>query len=301
MAKRKNVAELLIDFSAGNQLRKSKYESACAKSRELAAVRDDIKKLALKAMERALFGGEGGEAAIDSLMQKEAAILSSVGEAEFNCKKCGDTGEHNGKNCSCLLNRIYTECYGAVDISGSGISFSAFDLDVFDGGEPLAGKLTQRDIMARYRDVAMGYIRDFPHNPVKNMLMTGKTGLGKSFLMYCMAVEAVKNGIGCMLIRANDLYGVFFAHRMGEEVDLSYLERVELLMIDDLGTEPVTQNVSSEYLYDLLSRRIENGMHTVIATNADDLHKRYNDRIASRLYSKEDFISLYFDGRDIRP
>ena len=72
------------------------------------------------------------------------------------------------------------------------------------------------------------------------------------------------------LIRASALFDAFFRYLHGEEMPLHFLQETGLLMIDDLGTEPVTQNVTVEYLFDLLNRRIEAGRHTVIATNVDD-------------------------------
>ena len=87
------------------------------------------------------------------------------------------------------------------------------------------------------------------------------------------------------LIRAGELFGAFFRHRMGEEMPLSFLQDAQLLLIDDLGTEPMTQNVTTEYLFDLLNRRIEAGRHTAVATNVEDLQARYGERISSRLES----------------
>ena len=81
------------------------------------------------------------------------------------------------------------------------------------------------------------------------ILLVGKTGLGKSFLLYCAAKRAKDRDIDVLLIRANELFKLFFEHRLGEEVDLSYLHRAQLLLVDDIGTEPVTQNVSNEYFY----------------------------------------------------
>jgi DNA replication protein DnaC len=132
------------------------------------------------------------------------------------------------------------------------------------------------------------------------MVITGKTGLGKTYLLECVAKAAKEKGIDVMLIRAGELFRLFFDHRMGEDVDLGFLYRADLLLADDIGTEPITNNVSVEYFYELVSKRLDAKKHTVYSTNIDDLQQRYDDRIASRLNSKEDSLMLLFDGGDLR-
>ncbi len=139
-----------------------------------------------------------------------------------------------------------------------------------------------------------------PRTGKPNLMVTGKTGLGKTYLLECMAKEARGRDIDVMMIRAGSLFRLFFDHRMGEDVDLSYLHNAGLLLIDDIGTEPVTNNVSIEYFYELVSKRLEAKKHTVYSTNIDDIQKRYDDRIASRLNSKDDATILLFDGKDLR-
>ena len=61
----------------------------------------------------------------------------------------------------------------------------------------------------------------------------------------------------------------------------------------------MTQNVTTEYLFDLLNRRMEAGLHTAVATNLEDLQGRYGERISSRLESRECAV-LLLDGEDLR-
>ena len=59
----------------------------------------------------------------------------------------------------------------------------------------------------------------------------------------------------------------------------------EVLMIDDLGSEPLMQNVTVEQLFNLLNERQNKGLSTVISTNLEmsKFRERYTERIASRL------------------
>ena len=103
---------------------------------------------------------------------------------------------------------------------------------------------------------------------------------------------------------------VISAYRMLEMLRKSYFENddsaaelldAEILMIDDLGSEPLMQNVTIEQLFYLLNERQNRNLSTVISTNLDmaKFRERYTERIASRLRdSRCKMISLL--GKDIR-
>ena len=75
-----------------------------------------------------------------------------------------------------------------------------------------------------------------------------------------------------------------------------------MLIVDDLGTEPIFKNVTKEYLYLLLSERSRLNKLTVISTNLgpQELMNRYNERIFSRLFNKRESLNYQINGKDIR-
>ena len=75
-----------------------------------------------------------------------------------------------------------------------------------------------------------------------------------------------------------------------------------LLLIDDLGTEPMMRNITVEYLFTLLNERMANKRHTVIATNLTplQLQERYGERVASRLLDRSQTLPLLLRGKDLR-
>ena len=77
------------------------------------------------------------------------------------------------------------------------------------------------------------------------------------------------------------------------------LLEVELLLIDDLGTEFFTSFTASR-LFALLNTRLLAGRSTVLSTNLSlkDLAERYTDRVASRLMGN--FTALKCYGEDVR-
>ena len=76
----------------------------------------------------------------------------------------------------------------------------------------------------------------------------------------------------------------------------------ELLLIDDLGTEPLMNNVTVTQLFNLLNERQMAGRHTVISTHLamSELQERYTERISSRFLDATGCRRLVFIGADIR-
>ncbi|MEF9989837.1 MAG: ATP-binding protein [Christensenellaceae bacterium] len=299
----KSVSELFEDFSLRRAKKQHTNQIRCKNNNKLTQLDEKKRALLLVKFECAVNGTSTKEVdeRIAQIEQVEQAVIKEeVSILPYACSKCRDKGVIHGHYCSCFLSEVYQELYHAVDIDKLDADFKAFDFAVFDDTALLTNGKTQRKNAEIIRGIGEKYINGFPNTPKLNMLLRGKAGLGKSFLLNCMATAAKRRGIDVCLIRAGELFRSFFKHRMGEEMDLSFLNECELLLIDDLGTEPITQNVSIEYFFGLIDTRIENKKHTVIATNVDDLQKRYDDRISSRLESKKDCVLLVFAGTDVR-
>ena len=76
----------------------------------------------------------------------------------------------------------------------------------------------------------------------------------------------------------------------------------DILFIDDLGTEPLLNNVTRNYLYLVLSERERFLRPVVITTNLlpSDLMSRYDERIFSRLGNNKYSYMWFIDGDDLR-
>ena len=220
----------------------------------------------------------------------------------YDCKKCADTGYVNkdGRRefCTCLTQKIYTEIYHAEDISKLNGCFRAFDEQLFSDD----GKLSPRKRINRIKKLCMDYVQAYPALKKPNFIFTGNTGLGKTFMMDCIAGELNRKAENILYISAFELIRVFHKNRLGELDFISPIFDAPLLLIDDLGTEPMTQNVTVEYLFQLFDTRIKNHLPMVIATNLSpaELMKRYGERISSRLLAQESSSVLMFKGEDIR-
>src|SRR5699024_7769102 len=83
---------------------------------------------------------------------------------------------------------------------------------------------------------------------------------------------------------------------------LNYIFSVDVLIIDDLGTETRRNNYTQEDLFNILNERMLAKKHTFLSTNLSlaDIRDRYSDRISSRLFDTTNTILIRFIGEDLR-
>ena len=242
-----------------------------------------------------------------ALREKKNMMLIGAGfdakylDPIFSCKICRDTGSlDNSLRCDCFKKRVLEDKLDAAKLTDTDVSFELFDEKVFDD-TPLEGGKSQREIMQRIKQITSKYASAYPHcEPI--MLLSGSTGLGKTYVAKCVMRRVIERGHTAAFYTAYRLFSMFHSDRLGEDVDLSPLFSVPMLIIDDVGTEPMTRNVTVEYFFDLLNERMAAGLHTVIVTNLafHDIKDRYGDRIHSRLMDRNTSVKIIFSGDDVR-
>ena len=219
------------------------------------------------------------------------------------CNRCSGTGYIGSTMCECLAERCRQEQKKELTLlAGCDASFDQFRLDCYpDANDPKLG-VNIRTVMARTYDVCRQYARNFGEN-AGNLLFSGDTGLGKTFLSACIAKAVTERGFSVAYESAGHMFGNM--ERAKFENDEESREKVkkytacDLLIIDDLGTE-MTGQFNTSSLYTLINDRILSGKATIISTNmtTDDIVRRYNPQIASRL--RGSFQRVAFLGEDIR-
>ena len=245
--------------------------------------------------------------------QKIAGLLKANGyPADYlapvcRCPLCGDTGffyENSvRKQCECLK-KAYQQALARADGNTQETqTFSAFDLNRFPD-TPLPGTgVTQREYMAVVRDKCRQFADNAGSGSCQTLLLHGGSGLGKTFLLNCVGHAAEAKGVDTMSVTAYDLLmdlkNAYFS-RTGETAD-TYFEAA-LLLIDDLGMEPLIDSVTVTQIYNLISSRLKRGLYTVISTNLtrEELQKRYTERLTSRLLDPRTGMAIAFYGQDIR-
>ena len=247
---------------------------------------------------------EGWNARIRQLL-KENGYPENYLEPVFQCAQCEDTGYvGTGKKQLCACARaLYAALLEQEGSFKEEETFETFDPLRFPEIPLDAGGETQRSRMLKFRDYCEKYADSLPHPDKKNLLLYGGSGLGKTFLLRCIHARARQRDIPALCLTANQLIrtarkAIF--DRAQEDLDALY--ETDLLLIDDLGTEPLIPNVTVEELFNLINERQNAGLCTVLSTNLSltDLQARYTERILSRLLDKRACQVLRFLGKDIR-
>ncbi len=140
-----------------------------------------------------------------------------------------------------------------------------------------------------------------------NLLFQGGTGLGKTFLSACIARVVAQNGHSVCYDTAASALEAFELKKFARDAEaaekaatrVDRMLECELMILDDLGTEMLTQ-ISVSALYTLINTRLVEGKKTIISTNLTDaeLARRYTPQICSRIDGE--FLKLPFVGTDIR-
>ncbi len=223
-------------------------------------------------------------------------------DEEINCTSCLDTGFADGKMCSCFEKRIIEEIRrnSNLPLVMDSQSFDTFNLDYYSN----EGNPSPRLIMSSVKNMCCDYAENFSSQS-PNLLFYGGTGLGKTFLSSCIAKKVMEKGASVFYQSAYKIFSMFDKIKFdGEKDELIKFHTdnaydVDLLVIDDLGTEFIT-SYTAEVLFDLVNTRLNSGKKTIINTNLgpEELEKIYSARITSRLFG--DYMPIEFYGNDIR-
>ena len=165
-------------------------------------------------------------------------------------------------------------------------------------------QMTVADYMRQVHTWCKEYVENFEKKG-GNLIFTGSTGVGKTFLTNCIAKALIDQYQSVIYLSSNDLFDVFsknkFHYDTEEEMKdmYQYILDCDLLIIDDLGTELNNTFVSSQLFY-CINERLLRKKSTIISTNLSMtmLRDTYSDRISSRIISQYSIIPLY--GDDIR-
>lgn len=224
----------------------------------------------------------------------------------YVCPLCSDTG-YNAENklCSCLKTELTKKALKEANLTDhmAGQTFDKFELSYYDGEiDPTFG-ISARENAASILRVAKSFVESFD-SPGKNLLLYGSSGLGKTFLSSAIATELLKNGKDVLYISANSFFPMLENLHFGRgDEKSSYISEkaldADLLILDDLGAEFITQFTTSE-LFRIMNQRLLCGKKMVFSTNLTlgELVNSYSERIVSRLIGE--FHNLRFFGEDIR-
>ena len=129
------------------------------------------------------------------------------------------------------------------------------------------------------------YVAALPKPGKPNLLILGQSGLGKSFFGNAIARAAIEKGIRTVKSTAYQCIQNILDGLDARENAIAPFLSAELLILDDLGTEPMVPNVTIETVFRILNERAASLLPTVIITNlsVEEIQMRYDERVSSRM------------------
>lgn len=242
-----------------------------------------------------------------ALLKKRAEFLEENGipadysDVKYECEICSDNGFVGIDMCVCMKKRLI---FAGYESSGIGALIRTKTFDNFNPS--LQKDVRASESLSFYKDILKKYAATFEEG-AQSLLFIGQTGLGKTHLSTALAGEIIGRGYDVVFETAQNMFSDFEFERFNRPYnsgadDESRIEKYfdcDLLIIDDLGTEMSNQFTVS-CLYNVINTRLNRGKTIIINTNLtrDELNKRYQDRIASRLFGE--FNPIMFFGHDVR-
>lgn len=241
-----------------------------------------------------------------NMIYSELGINEEYFDNAYKCKKCKDTGFINGKECSCFRQYLIKKAYGRSLLNGvsNNETFDRFNLDYYSKNMRDKNGLTYYENMRIVYTSCFKFVECFKKE-YSNLLLMGKTGLGKTFLCNSVAKAVLDRGFTVIYLSAGRLFKTLQEEQFNNNDDTEFSSffddvlSVDLLIIDDMGTEFPTVLTGSQ-LFNILNERIVNKRPTVISTNMmpEGIKELYSDRVLSRLTDSFEFLKL--TGEDIR-
>ena len=283
------------------------------------AIENQLKSISIKLARHILING-GDAKGLDRLKSESNALsaekMQLLAESCFgkdylntpyHCPICRDMGFVGSARCTCLKQRLIQKYYDCSNLSGilDQENFSMFDLRCYSTNvtepEDMSPRSRMKAILKICKEFSDGFGSD---NSSGNLLFYGEPGLGKTFLCNCLAKEILDKGATVLYSTAPKLFKALEEFRFnrqaaGDPEMVEALTEVDLLIIDDLGTEISTLVTASE-LFNILNTRLLENKSIIISTNLcpADFTNQYSERIVSRFFGN--FKMLKFIGDDIR-
>lgn len=124
----------------------------------------------------------------------------------------------------------------------------------------------------------------------KGLLMMGPVGCGKSHLAVAILCEVIAKGYSGLYYNSPDLLRDIRAtfdseSEMTEDAILEKITEVDLLVLDDLGAEKISEFVLDRF-YLIVNKRYEGCKPMIVTTNlnVEELEARLGKRIVSRFF-----------------
>lgn len=321
-----DLKQLLKEYEQKRELAKQNSEQKTnnlyLKNPVLSNIIDNINKTSINLSKAILLNNKEQVSSLqkklEDLKKEKNTVLNKLNidtsffDPEYECKKCNDTGylvDNNSVMCTCLKQKLIDLQYNKSNIYNlEKDSFNVFNdnlLSDIPNENKYNSPISPRENIKNIKKIATNFIENFDNPDEKNLLFTGNTGLGKTFLSNCIANEILKQGKTVLYQTAPIMLDEIIDYRFGKKDDFIYnnILNADLLIIDDLGTENLNGLKFTELFNVINTRLLNQNNHitkTIISTNLslNNLFNNYDERIFSRLAGYYNICRFY--GEDIR-
>lgn len=302
--------------TANNHIHEERYDEVVSICPEISTIDSEIVDLSMKVAISRIEANSSNSSfdelnnQLNTLKQRRLDCLTSIGKPAdyldeiYTCPLCRDTGFIDGKKCSCYNKKVIDLIFKDSNLKNitANENFDTFSFDWYNDTDidPATG-LTPYNNMHKVLKLCQDFVENFD-SEYSNILFTGRTGVGKTFLANCIAKSLLDSSHSVIYLTAVEFFSIFedkdFKHTEST-IDISHLVECDLLIIDDLGTETTNSYTNSKLFY-IINERLLRRKSVVISTNYDipEFEDCYSQRIFSRIVSAYRIIRLF--GEDIR-
>lgn len=294
----------------------SRKDALSSRIPELAAIDAEIAHISVSRAKRLLFSDEDLtedpqlHETIHALSLKKSRLLMEHGypadylDPVYTCQDCQDTGYIGDERCHCLKDRLRRILLERSGLGPDPVRLSDFRTDYYSTKALSKEEVSPRENIEHILHICRDYIRHFAEIPGRNLLITGSTGVGKTFLSRCIGAELLLKDKEVLYLTAYRFFRILENHSFhreskDERISLDDILTCDLLIIDDLGTELTNAFINSQ-LFLCINERILRKRSTIINTNLslEKINRTYSERISSRFI--ESYKVLPIPGEDIR-
>lgn len=244
----------------------------------------------------------------DLRVKKTESLVAKGYDADYlnlhyRCPKCKDEGYIGINRCPCYRKKLVQLYYKNSDLKDtlSVNNFNNFNLSLFSShklneDDRFSPRKNMENILKFLREE---YIPNF-NATNDNLLFYGDSGTGKTFLSCCVAKELLDDGFLVIYRTIDELMHNLREIKFENNSELeNILLNCDLLIIDDLGAEQITDFTTTEF-FNLLNKKLLRKKKMLISTNLSlsDIRTTYTERISSRLLGNFKLYKFYTE--DIR-
>ena len=142
----------------------------------------------------------------------------------------------------------------------------------------------------------------------RGLYIAGDLGVGKTYLCIALCNSLAKNNESVAFVKVanffNEMKSYIGANNQMIDTKISSLKKAKYLVLDDIGSESVSEFVRDDILFPILDYRLENKLTTIFTSNLNkgdlfvhyqyDRKEKANAMSAKRLIERVDILSETF-------